>query len=87
MVWLRVSAGLSLAVGVGFGLPLPFVASYLLTRGRLPMFLGLFPAYGGGLFDGWRPSAFVAALLGFAPRTPWWPSSQFWFGEGTASAR
>jgi hypothetical protein len=48
-------------VAAGFGIPAPFVASYLLRERALPSFMGLFPMYGGGPFD--RLSAEVFAVL------------------------
>ena len=50
-------------VAVGFGAPTPFVATYLLRERKLPIFMGLFPAYGGGFFERWSPEVF-AMLLG-----------------------
>ena len=50
-------------VAAGFGIPAPFVASYLLRERTLPSFMGLFAMYGGGWFDRFSPEVF-AVLLG-----------------------
>lgn len=50
-------------VAAGFGIPAPFVASHLLRERALPSFMGLFPMYGGGLFERFSPEAF-SVLLG-----------------------
>ena len=53
-------------IAIGFGLPTPFVASYLLREGKLPTFFGLFPMYGGGAFERWSPNGFIVMLGLFA---------------------
>ena len=53
-------------VALGFGLPTPFAAAYLLREGRLPTFMGSFSAYGGGLFERAPHDVFVVALALFA---------------------
>ncbi|MDQ2915533.1 MAG: hypothetical protein M3T56_20095 [Chloroflexota bacterium] len=63
MLALKASALLMWLVAVGFGGPTPFVANYLLRERKLPIFMGLFPAYGGGFFERWSPEIF-AVLLG-----------------------
>lgn len=50
-------------VAAGFGIPAPFVASYYLRERTPPLFMGLFPMYGGGPFDRFSPEVF-AVLLG-----------------------
>jgi hypothetical protein len=50
-------------VAAGFGIPAPFVAGHLLRERALPTFIGLFPMYGGGLFERWSVEVF-AVLLG-----------------------
>jgi hypothetical protein len=52
---LKASAVLMWIVAVGFGAPAPFVATYLLRERSLPIFMGLFPMYGGGFFERWSP--------------------------------
>ena len=49
-------------VAAGFGIPAPFVASHFLRERTLPSFMGLFPMYGGGLFDRSSPEVFAAIL-------------------------
>ncbi len=63
MVTLQASSVLMWLVAAGFGIPAPFVASHLLRERTLPSFMGLFPMYGGGLFDRFSPEVF-AVLLG-----------------------
>lgn len=63
MIALQASAVLMWLVAAGFGIPTPFVASHLLRERTLPTFMGLFPMYGGGLFDRLSPE-FFAVLLG-----------------------
>ncbi len=63
MLALKVSSILMWLVAAGFGIPAPFVASHFLRERSLPSFMGLFPMYGGGLFDRFSPEVF-AALLG-----------------------
>jgi hypothetical protein len=53
-------------VAAGFGIPAPFVASYLLRERMLPSFMGLFDMYGGGVFDRFSPEAFAVVLGLFA---------------------
>lgn len=51
-------------IAAGFGIiPAPFVAAHLLHERTLPTFMGLFPMYGGGLFERWSVEVF-AVLLG-----------------------
>ncbi len=50
------------AYAAGFGLATIPVARYLLLNGRLPMFLNLFPAFGGPWSRSIQPGAFVALL-------------------------
>jgi hypothetical protein len=49
----------------GFGLPTIPVGVYLLRRGSLPTFFGLFAMYGGPWFERVEHRTFVALLLGF----------------------
>src|SRR5688572_32593487 len=60
---LQASSVLMWLVAAGFGIPAPFVASYLLRERTLPSFMGLFPMFGGGLFERFSPEIF-AVLLG-----------------------
>jgi len=60
---LKASAVLMWLVAAGFGIPAPFVASHFLRERTLPSFMGLFPMYGGGLFDRFSPEVF-GVLLG-----------------------
>ncbi|HVD31763.1 MAG TPA: hypothetical protein VNE19_08630 [Methylomirabilota bacterium] len=63
MTALQASSVLMWLVAAGFGIPAPFVASYLLRERTLPSFMGLFPMFGGGLFERFSPEVF-AVLLG-----------------------
>lgn len=60
---LRASAALMWLVAAGFGIPAPFVASFYLRERTPPIFMGLFPMYGGGPLDRSSPEIF-AVLLG-----------------------
>jgi hypothetical protein len=63
---LKASAVLMWIVAVGFGAPAPFVVTYLLRERSLPIFMGLFPMYGGGFFERWSPEIFAVLLGVFA---------------------
>ena len=63
MLALKASAALMWLVAAGFGIPAPFVASYLLRERTLPGFMGLFPMYGRGMFERFSPVVF-AVLIG-----------------------
>ena len=66
------------AYAAGFGIPVVPVAVYLLTKGRLPTFLGLFPMYGGPWSSRLGTGSFVALLGAFLVPTgvsawsAWW---------------
>jgi hypothetical protein len=53
------------AYAAGFGVPTVPVAIYLLTHGRLPTFLGLFPMYGGPWSSRLKRGPFIALLGAF----------------------
>lgn len=59
---IRVSAGVMAAVAAGFGGPAPFVAASLLRTGKLPIFMGMFPMYGGPLLGRCSQELFTVAL-------------------------
>ncbi len=63
MTLLKASAVVMCLVALGFGLPAPYVAAYLLRERKLPIFMGMFPAYGGGFFERCSPERF-SVLLG-----------------------
>ncbi|MGI8877441.1 MAG: hypothetical protein ACR2G8_02385 [Candidatus Limnocylindria bacterium] len=63
MLALKASSALMWLVAAGFGIPAPFVAFHFLRERTLPSFMGLFPMFGGGLFDRFSPEVF-ATLLG-----------------------
>lgn len=58
----RWAATVMWAYAAGFGLATIPVARYLLVNGRLPMFLNLFPAFGGPWSTRTQPTTFVALL-------------------------
>lgn len=60
---LKAAAALMWLIAAGFGIPAPLVAAHLLRERTLPIFMGLFPMYGGGLFERWSVEVF-AVLLG-----------------------
>ena len=74
----RAAAITTWAYAAGFGIPTVPVAVYLLTQGRLPTFLNLFPMYGGPWSSRLKPGSFVALLgaflvpTGVAAWSAWW---------------
>jgi hypothetical protein len=62
----QIAAVLTWAYAVGFGIPVIYVAPYLVRHGALPTFLGMFPMYGGSWSSRVGTSAFVALLISFA---------------------
>ena len=66
MLALKVSAALTILTALGFGIPTAYVAVRLLRDGSLPSFMGMFPMYGGGVFERWTHPAFVLMLGAFA---------------------
>ena len=65
MLSLRICAALTALLGLGFGAPIPFVATRLLRSGKLPTFFGLFPMYGGTWFGRCSSERFVLLLALF----------------------
>lgn len=51
-------------VAIGFGAPASFVAAFLLRERRLPIVMGLFPDYGGGLYGRWSPEPAEGTRMG-----------------------
>ena len=74
----RAAAITTWVYAAGFGGPAVPVGVYLLTKGQLPTFLGLFPMYGGPWSSRFKPGPFVALLAGFlvpmgvAAGSAWW---------------
>jgi hypothetical protein len=66
VIALQASAALMALVAIGFGGPTPFVALHLLRERKLPIFMGMFPMYGGGLASSLTPEAFTVVLAVFA---------------------
>jgi hypothetical protein len=70
-------------VAAGFGIPAPFVASHYLRERTSPIFMGLFPMYGGGPLDRFSPEIFAVflglftALCAFEAYAAW----LLWNGE------
>jgi hypothetical protein len=62
VVALQASAVLIWLVAAGFGIPAPFVATYYLRERTPPIFMGLFPMYGGGSLDRFSPEVFAIFL-------------------------
>lgn len=60
----RIAAVLTWIYAVGFGVPAVPVSVYLLQHGELPMFMDLFPMYGGP-WDVIEDRAFVTLLIAF----------------------
>ena len=62
----QTGAVLTWAYAAGFGIPVVYVAPYLLRNGRLPTFFGMFPLYGGPWSSRVGTRTFVALLMAFA---------------------
>lgn len=60
----RIAAVLTWIYAVAFGVPAVPVSVYLLQHGELPMFMDLFPMFGGP-WDVVEEGAFVMLLMGF----------------------
>jgi hypothetical protein len=65
MIFARIDAVVTWVYAVGFGLPAIPIAIYHLNTGRLPMFLNLFPMYGGRWSGRFSPTVFAALLVAF----------------------
>ena len=65
MVFARIDAVLTWVYAAGFGLPAIPIAIHHLNTGRLPMFLDLFPMYGGRWSGRFSPALFSALLIAF----------------------
>ena len=61
----RIAAVLTWVYAAGFGLSTIPVAMYLLRRGRLPVFAGLFESYGGPWSARLQPRPFTVLLMAF----------------------
>jgi hypothetical protein len=62
----QIAAVLTWIYAAGFGIPVAYVAPYLVRNGTLPTFLGLFPMYGGPWSSRVGTRTFVALLIAFA---------------------
>ena len=61
----RIAAVLTWVYSAGFGLSTVPVAIYLLRRGRLPVFAGLFETYGGPWSARLQQRTFIVLLMAF----------------------
>ncbi len=62
----QIGAMLTWAYAAGFGIPVAYVAPYLVRNGSLPTFLGMFPMYGGPWSSRVGTRTFVTLLIAFA---------------------
>ena len=62
----QIGAVVTWAYAARFGMPVVYVAPYLVRNGALPTFLGMFPMYGGPWSSRVGTRAFVALLFFFA---------------------
>ena len=62
----QIAAVLTWIYAAGFGVPVAYVAPYLVRNGTLPTFLGMFPMYGGPWSSRVGTRTFVALLIAFA---------------------
>jgi Zn-dependent protease with chaperone function len=65
MNYARIAAVLTWVYAAGFGISVIPVAVYLLQRGRLPTFFGLFPMYGGPWSSRLGRGTFVVLMIAF----------------------
>lgn len=77
----RAAAVLTWIYVAAFGVPAIPVAAYLLDRGNLPTFMGLFEVYGGPWSARLEPRTFVAILAAFFAVTMLAAWSARWRGE------
>ena len=61
----RIAAVLTWVYSASFGLPTVLAAVYLLRRGRLPVFAGLFEIYGGPWHARLQQRTFIVLLMAF----------------------
>lgn len=83
----RIAAVVTWCYAAGFGISTIPVAIYLLRRGSLPTFLGLFETYGGPWSAGLRHSTFVVLLMAFLVVTviAAWSGWLVWNGSKTGA--
>ena len=62
----QIAAVLTWVYAAGFGIPVAYVAPYLIRNGTLPTFLGMFPMYGGPWSSRVGTRTFVTLLIAFA---------------------
>ena len=62
----QIAAVLTWVYAAGFGIPVAYVAPYLIRNGTLPTFLGMFPMYGGPWSSRVGARTFVTLLIAFA---------------------
>jgi hypothetical protein len=79
----RAAAVVTWCYAAGFGLPTVPVAVYLLQRGRLPSFLGLFDMYAGPWSNRLDDGPFAVVLISFLPVTAAaaWAARHVWRGS------
>ena len=83
VVYARIFAILTWFYAAGFGIPAVPVAVYLLRRGTLPEFFGLFPMYGGPWSSrlGDRPFAILLAAFLIVTMFASWAAWLVWNGS------
>ena len=79
----RAAAVVTWAYAAGFGLSTVPVSIYLLKRGSLPSFLGLFDMYAGPWSNRYDDRTFVVLLISYLPVTAAaaWAGWQLWRGD------
>jgi hypothetical protein len=79
----RAAAVVTWAYAAGFGAPTVPVAVYLLQRGRLPSFFGMFDMYAGPWSKRLEDGPFVVLLISFLPVTAAaaWAARRVWRGS------
>ena len=79
----RIAAVLTWVDSAGFGLPTVPVAMFLVRRGRLPVFAGLFETYGGPWSARFQQRTFIVLLMAFLVVTlvAAWAAWMLWNGS------
>ena len=79
----RAAAVVTWAYAAGFGVPTVPVSVYLLKRGSLPSFFGLFDMYGGPWSSRFDDRTFAVLLISYLPVTAAaaWAGWQLWRGS------
>ena len=83
----QIGAVVTWVYAAGFGIPVAYVAPYLVRNGKLPTFFDLFPMYGGPWSSRFGTQTFVWLLILFAVVTlaAAWAGWLVWQGSRTGA--